>query len=52
MCSPGVPDSLLSVELEEALLQGELPLVSSRGKTRASSSEAGSAEQVVRPRQQ
>ena len=47
ICSPGVPDSLLGVELEQALLQGELPLISSTGKTRASSSKAGGAEQVV-----
>ena len=52
ICGPGVPDSLLSVKLEQALLQGELPLISSTGKTGASSSKAGSAEQVVRPSQQ
>ena len=52
ICSPGVPDSLLSVKLEQALFQGKLPLISSTGKTGASSSKAGSGEQVVRPSQQ
>ena len=53
MCGPGVPDSLLSVQLEEAFLEGEFAILSSRGrKTRASSSETCSAEKVIRPCQQ
>ena len=50
--SPGVPDSLLRVQLEQPFLKGELAILGGRQAAGTSGSKTGLGEQVVRSRQE
>ena len=52
VCSPGVPDSFLRVQLEQPFLKGELAILGGRQAAGTSGSETGLGKQVVRSRQE
>ena len=52
VCSPGVPDSFLRVQLEQPFLKGELAILGGRQAAGTSGSKTGLGEQVVRSRQE
>ena len=52
VCRPGVPDSLLRVQLEQPFLKGELAILGGRQAAGTSGSETGLGKQVVRSRQE
>ena len=49
---PGVPDSLLRVQLEQPFLKGELAILGGRQAAGTSGSKTGLGKQVVRSRQE
>ena len=50
--SPGVPDSFLGVQLEQAFLKGELAIFGGRQAAGTTGSETGLGKQVVCSRQE